>query len=164
LSLALCCDYRIAAEGTRLIPAFTDIGLAPYAGATYLLPRLIGLARATELLFEARPLHADAAERLGLVNQVVAPPMLDLSVAAVVDALAARPARALAMTKRLLRQAEALGFGDQLAAEQRAQQDLATDNPDFIEAVRASSEKRGSRFLKRPSVPIAAGRRCICAG
>jgi 2-(1,2-epoxy-1,2-dihydrophenyl)acetyl-CoA isomerase len=50
----LCCDYRIAADNVQLIQAFTNLGLVPDTGGTYLLPRLVGFARATELLFEGR--------------------------------------------------------------------------------------------------------------
>lgn len=146
LNLALCCDYRIAADNAVFIQAFSNIGLAPDTGATYLLPRLVGLARATELLFEGRSLDAVEAEALGLVNRVVALDQLDAVVDALAGRLAARPTRALGFTKRLLQQGAGRSFEAQLSAEHSAQQTLGARSPDFAEGVRAFMEKRAPHF------------------
>jgi len=81
-SLAFACDLRIAAEHASFVLAFGRIGLVPDTGATWLLPRLVGLGRASELLLLADPLPAAEALRIGLVNRVVAPDdVLDEAVA-----------------------------------------------------------------------------------
>lgn len=149
LNLALCCDYRIASENAVLIQAFTNIGLVPDTGGTFLLPRLVGFAKATELLLEGRPVEAREAEQLGLVHQVVPLEELEAAVNAVASRLAARPTRALGLTKRLLNESAANTFERQLEAEQRLQQALGADSPDFVEGVHAFLEKRQARFTGR---------------
>ena len=149
LNLALCCDYRVAADDVRLIQAFTNIGLVPDTGGTYLLPRLVGRARATELLFEGRTVEAQEAKELGLVNEVAPLAELDAAVERTAQRLAARPTRALGLTKRLLNAGATQNFEAQLAAEQRLQQTLGADSADAIEGVRAVVEKRKPRFEGR---------------
>lgn len=149
LNLALCCDYRIAADNAVLIQAFTSLGLVPDTGGTYLLPRLIGLARATELLFEGRPVDAQEAERLGLVHRVVPLEQLEGAADALADRLAARPTRALGQTKRLMHESFGNTLAAQLAAEQETQQALGDGSTDFVEGVRAFLEKRAPRFTGR---------------
>jgi len=149
LNLALCCDYRLAADSARLVQAFTNIGLVPDTGGTYWLPRLIGLGPATALLFEGRAVGAGEAAALGLVQRVVPSAGLEEAVAALAAELAARPTRALALTKRLLDQSAANSFAEQLAAEQAAQLEIGEDSPDFREGVRAFIEKRAARFVGR---------------
>jgi len=144
LNLALGCDYRVAADDVRLIQAFTSIGLVPDTGGTYLLPRFVGLACATELLFEGRTVEAKEAKELGLVNEVVPLAERDAAIERKVQRLAARPTRALALTKRLLNASAA-----QLAEEQRLQQTLAADSTDVFEGVRAVVGRREPRFEGR---------------
>jgi 2-(1,2-epoxy-1,2-dihydrophenyl)acetyl-CoA isomerase len=149
LNLALCCDYRVAAEDVRLIQAFTNIGLVPDTGGTYLLPRLVGLARATELLFEGRTVEAKEAKELGLVNEVVPLAELDAAIERKAQRLAARPTRALGLTKRLLNASAARTFEAQLSAEQRLQQALGADSADVVEGIRAVVGRREPRFEGR---------------
>jgi 2-(1,2-epoxy-1,2-dihydrophenyl)acetyl-CoA isomerase len=149
LNLALCCDYRVAADDVRLIQAFTNIGLLPDTGGTYLLPRLVGRARATELLFEGRTVDAREARELGLVNEVAPLAELDAAVERTAQRLAARPTRALGLTKRLLNVGATQTFEAQLAAEQRLQQALGADSADAIEGVRAVVGRREPRFEGR---------------
>ncbi len=149
LNLALCCDYRVAADDVRLIQAFTNIGLVPDTGGTYLLPRLVGLARATELLFDGRTVEAKEAKELGLVNEVVPRAELDAAVERRAARLAARPTRALGLTKRLLNAGAGNRFEAQLAEERRLQQELGLSSPDFVEGVRALIQKREPRFEGR---------------
>mgnify|MGYP001270399037 CR=1 FL=1 len=80
VNLALTCDFRIAADNLKFIQAFVNLGLVPDCGGTFLLTRLLGIARATELIMTGRPVTAREALELGLVNQVV--PLQDLSQAA----------------------------------------------------------------------------------
>src|SRR5262245_54377207 len=149
LNFALCWDYRIAADDVRTRPAFTHIGLVPDTGGTSLLPRLVGRSRATELLFEGRTVEAKEALEIGLVNQVVPLAELDAAVERKIERLAARPTRALGLTKRLLNAGAAQAFEAQLAAEQQLQQWLGADSPDFVEGVRAVLGKREPRFEGR---------------
>ena len=149
LNLALCCDYRVAADDVRLIQAFTNIGLVPDTGGTYLLPRLVGRARATELLFEGRTVEAKEARELGLVNDVAPLAELDAAVERTAQRLAARPTRALGLTKRLLNAGATRTFEAQLAAERQLQQALGADSADAIEGVRAVVARRVPRFEGR---------------
>ncbi len=73
LDLALGCDIRIAADTAKLNPGFAKRGILPESGGTWLLPRMVGYAKAAEIAFSGRTLTADEALELGLVNQVVPP-------------------------------------------------------------------------------------------
>jgi 2-(1,2-epoxy-1,2-dihydrophenyl)acetyl-CoA isomerase len=119
------------------------------SGGTYLLPRLVGRARATELLFEGRTVEAKEARELGLVNEVAPLADLDAAVERTAQRLAARPTRALGLAKRLLNAGATQTFEAQLAAEQRLQQTLGADSADAIEGVRAVVGRREPRFEGR---------------
>jgi len=93
----------VAAEGSVLSMPFVALGLVPEAGSSLLLPRLAGAQRAAELLLLGAPLDAQRAERLGLVNRVVAEAELAAEARALALRLAQQPAGALRATKRLLR-------------------------------------------------------------
>lgn len=100
LDLACMCDLRIAARGAKLGSTFVRVGLVPGDGGVYFLTRVVGFARALELVMSGRVLDADAALALGLVNDVVAPEELMSAAMARAQALAALPPAALQMTKR----------------------------------------------------------------
>ena len=144
MSLTLAADFRVAAESASFLLAFARIGLIPDAGATFMLPRLIGLGRAMELAMLAEQIPAAEALRIGLVNRVV--PDADLSTAA--HALAERLARgpfSLGLIKRALNQ----GVVNDLAGQLRCEEDLqglAFASADFGEGVRAFAEKRPAKF------------------
>ena len=103
VTLLLHCDLVVAAEGSVLSMPFVALGLVPEAGSSLLLPRLAGAQRAAELLLLGAPLDAQRAERLGLVNRVVAEAGLAAEARALALRLAQQPAGALRATKRLLR-------------------------------------------------------------
>ncbi|HEX8939427.1 MAG TPA: enoyl-CoA hydratase-related protein, partial [Candidatus Limnocylindrales bacterium] len=105
VSLALACDIRLAAETASFTLAFARIGLVPDSGASWFLPRLVGYARAAELVFTTDPVGAAEAERIGLVNRVVPPERLLDESRALARRLAAMPPRALAYAKRELERA-----------------------------------------------------------
>lgn len=100
--LALACDLVVAAEGVRFIEVFVRRGLVPDGGGAYLLPRIVGLQKAKELLFFGDDLSAAEAHALGLVNKVVPADQLDAAVEEWVDRLAVAPTRAIALTKALV--------------------------------------------------------------
>ena len=116
-SLALACDIRIAAEGASFLLAFGRVGLVPDSGATWLLARLIGGAKAAELALLGEAMSAADAERFGLVARVVPVEHVVAEAQAVAARLAAGAPRALALTKHALDRAWTSTFADQLDSE-----------------------------------------------
>jgi 2-(1,2-epoxy-1,2-dihydrophenyl)acetyl-CoA isomerase len=147
-NLAFGCDLVIAADTARFSEIFVQRGVSIDFGGSWILPRRIGLHRAKELTFLAEVIDAAEAERIGLVNRVVAAAQLDDAVAAVTDRLLQMAPVALAQTKRLLDQSATRSLAEALDAEAAAQVvNLATD--DAVEAVRAFREKRPPNFTGR---------------
>jgi 2-(1,2-epoxy-1,2-dihydrophenyl)acetyl-CoA isomerase len=144
-SLALAADIVIAGRSAYFLQAFINIGLIPDAGATWLLPRLAGRARAMEMMMLGERIPAERAERWGLINRVVD----DQDLAAEADALATRlaqgPTVAYGLLRRLARNAEQHDLTEALAAERVAQRD-AGRTEDFKGAVVAFLQKRQPRF------------------
>lgn len=144
-SLALACDLRIAATSARFVLAFGRIGLVPDSGATWLLPRIVGSARAAELALLGTSLDAAEAERYGLVSRVVADDALPATAAEMARGLADGAPLALAATKRLLSAAWSTDLDGALAAERRAQ-GLLGSSRDHAEGLAAFRAKRPPRF------------------
>jgi 2-(1,2-epoxy-1,2-dihydrophenyl)acetyl-CoA isomerase len=147
MSLALAADFRIAAESASFLLAFARIGLIPDAGATFFLPRLVGLARAMELAMLADQIPASEALRIGLVNRVVP----DGELAGAASELAVRLARgpfSLGLIKRALNQSLVSDLGTQLQHEEDLQA-LAMASGDFAEGVTAFRDKRPAVFQGR---------------
>jgi enoyl-CoA hydratase/carnithine racemase len=148
LSLALGCDLTVAATTARLSVIFSRRGLAVDGGASWLLPRLVGLHRAKELAFFGDILSAEEAAAMGLVNRVVPDAELDGVVADWAQRLAEGPPIALSLTKRLLHHGLASTMAAALEAEATAQTtNFAT--ADTAEALRAFAERRPPRFQGR---------------
>ncbi len=145
VALALCCDLRLATPDAFFRVAFVDLGLTVDGGATWLLPRLIGSARALELCYTGRRLEAEEAERWGLVNQLVAPDELESAVGNLAGRLARGPRAALAAMKRSVAYAEGASFEDTVTFEFLLQSTLI-GAPDFNEGVAAFLEKRPPTF------------------
>ena len=147
-SLAVACDLAIAAESASFVQAFARVGLVPDAGASYLVPRLIGQARALGLALLAEPIDARTAESWGLIWKVVP----DAAFAEAIDATAARlaqlPTAAIALTKQALNASGHHSLEQQLALEAELQA-RAAETEDFQEGVRAFLEKRAARFIGR---------------
>ncbi|OCC23553.1 enoyl-CoA hydratase [Croceicoccus estronivorus] len=116
-SLVLGGDVVIAGQSAKLVSAYSKSGLTPDGGATWLLPRLVGRSRAFTILALNPVLTAEAAERIGLVSQIVKDDELDREAMAVARKLAALPSGALAVLKRQLDESAGNGFADQLALE-----------------------------------------------
>jgi len=147
-NLALCCDFVIAARGASFIQAFSKIGLVPDCGGTWLLPRLVGRARALGLAMTGDKLPAEEAQRIGLIWQCVDDTALMDSTMALAARLAAMPSRALAETRRALDAAMVMDFGDALALEAETQGELGRAH-DFAEGVAAFLARRAPRFSDR---------------
>ena len=144
-SLALACDIRIASEAASFIEVFGRVGLVPDTGSTWFLPRLVGYARAAEMVFTTNPVDAAAAERIGLVNRVVPPERLLPEARALADRLAASAPLALGLAKRALHRA--LESDLESALEYEAQlQGIAGRSADHAEGVAAFLEKRPANF------------------
>jgi 2-(1,2-epoxy-1,2-dihydrophenyl)acetyl-CoA isomerase len=143
--LALACDLVVAADGARFIEVFVCRGLVPDGGGAYLLPRLVGVARAKELLLLGDDLPADEAARMGLVTRLVPAGELDGAVDELAGRLAAGPTRALALTKwlvnRSLESDRAGAFHDEALA-----QELNMTTADANEGVAAFVERRPPDF------------------
>jgi enoyl-CoA hydratase/carnithine racemase len=147
--IALACDFRIAAEGATLAFLFTKIGLTGAdMGAAYLLPRVVGLAHATEILFLGDTIETARAQALGLFNQVVPPNRLMEESRGLAARLAAGPAAALAMTKALVNQELDIDFDAAIEAEAQGQA-TCLDSRDFKEAYAAIAARRTPKFEGR---------------
>lgn len=141
MSLALACDVRVASEGAALSLGFAGIGLMPDAGATWLLPRVVGLGRALELVLSARSVPAGEALELGLVELVVPDDHLMDRAREIASLLAAGPTVAYAMAKHAMNRSFELSLGEALELEADLQDQVARTE-DAAEGIRAFLEKR----------------------
>lgn len=146
--IAAAADLRVAAESAKIAFLFTKVGLAGAdMGAAWLLPRLVGLGRATELLMLGDFIDARRAEAIGLYNQVVPDAELEPAATALARKLAAGPTRGLAVTKRMLDAEAAMTLEAALGAEGWIQAECML-HPDYREAYEAFLEKRAANFVK----------------
>ena len=144
--IALAADIRIASDAAKIAFLFVKVGLSGAdMGAAYLLPRVVGLAKATELLYNGDFISAAEAERIGLYNQVVAPEKLDEACAEFARRLAAGPAFALAKTKEMLNRELDMNLESALECEAQAQA-ICMQHPDYREAYEAFVAKRKPKF------------------
>jgi enoyl-CoA hydratase/carnithine racemase len=141
LQLALACDLRIAARGTKLALPEHKYGILPDLGGTYWLPRIVGPAKAKELIFTAETIDAEEAYRIGLLNRLVDDADLESAATELAERIASQPPIAVRRTKRAVDQAyhQSLGEGLREAAVGQAE---CIRSADFLEAVSASLEKR----------------------
>jgi enoyl-CoA hydratase/carnithine racemase len=146
LCFALACDLRIAASGTKLGLTFVRVGLHPGMGATHMLPRLVGHARAAELLLTGRVFDADEGLRLGLLSEVTAADALHARARELGDTIAANAPIAVAQLKDSLRQDRTL---EQALDREAACQALDYATEDMKEAVAAFRNKRKPTFTGR---------------
>ncbi|NNJ11344.1 2-(1,2-epoxy-1,2-dihydrophenyl)acetyl-CoA isomerase [Chloroflexales bacterium ZM16-3] len=141
MSLALACDFRVAAMSARFSAAFVNIGLIPDCGMIYFLPRLIGQARALELCLTGGQIDAVTAKEWGLVNAVAADEEFTDAVRQYAESLANRPALTVSLIKRALEMSQDSDLAHVLEYEAEAQV-VAGAHPDFVEGVAAFREKR----------------------
>ncbi|MGQ0465617.1 MAG: enoyl-CoA hydratase-related protein [Sporichthyaceae bacterium] len=145
LSLALAADLRVAGAGATFTTAFTAIGLTPDTGLSWYLPRLVGRAKAAELLMLSPTLNAEQALALGLVNSVVPDEELEAAATKTAARLAAGPTKAYAAVRRLLRFSDEHDLAASLNAE-HAEIVAAGGTVDHGEALAAFLEKRKPQF------------------
>lgn len=143
--IAVACDVRIASEKARFGEVWINLGCVPALGGMFLLPRIVGLAKATELVMTGDIIDAAEALRIGLVNSVVAPAALAGAAGELALRLASGPARALAAAKVALNRGLDSNFWAELEATLE-QQIMCFGTRDFAEGVRALVEKRPPRF------------------
>lgn len=147
-SLALACDFVIAAESAYFLQAFVNIGLIPDGGSTWLLPRLVGRARASEMMMLGERIPAGKAESWGLIYRAVADERLADEARALAVRLAGMPTLSLGLIRKGIGTSVDSSFADVLAMERRHQRD-AGRSADFAEGVQAFLAKRPARFEGR---------------
>jgi enoyl-CoA hydratase/carnithine racemase len=144
--IALACDFRIASETAKFGFIFPKVGLSGAdMGSAYLLPRVVGLAKASELLFLGDIVTAEEAARIGLVNKVVPKDACVAEAQKLATRLASGPAFAHSMTKQMLESESTMGLAEAIEAEAQAQA-ICMMHPDFRAAFDAWTEKRPIRF------------------
>jgi enoyl-CoA hydratase/carnithine racemase len=144
--IAAACDLRVASETAKIAFLFVRVGLSGAdMGASWLLPRLVGLGRATELLMTGEFIDARRAHEIGLYQRLVAPEKTLAEALVLAEALARGPSPALAVTKRALDAEATLGFEQALEYEADAQAELM-EHPNFREAYEAFRAKREAKF------------------
>ena len=148
MSLALACDYRIAAESVTLTEVFINVGLVPDSGSAFYLPRLIGYAKAFELCITGDKLTAIQAKELNLVNKVVSNANLKTITESIANSFASKPTAAIGMIKSMMKMSFNSSLDDILEMESEYQQ-LAGNTEDFKEGVASFLEKRKPKFKGR---------------
>jgi 2-(1,2-epoxy-1,2-dihydrophenyl)acetyl-CoA isomerase len=147
-NIALACDIVIAARSAKFIQAFAKLGLVPDAGGTWILPRLVGTARARALALLAEPVPAEQAEAWGMIWKAVDDAGLMAEAHRLAAHFATQPTAGLALIKQALDASEANSLDRQLDLE-RDLQGQAGRTPDYTEGVTAFFEKRPPRFVGR---------------
>ena len=144
-NLALACDMAYAADNAKFIQSFVNVGLSPDCGGFYYLAKAVGMAKAKELMLTARPVGAQEAEHLNLVNGVFAQEELEAATMKLAAKLAEAAPLAVAMTKKAVNDYSA-SLEETLTFESLASSSLL-GTVDFKEGVTAFAEKRAPRFL-----------------
>jgi enoyl-CoA hydratase/carnithine racemase len=144
--IATACDLRVAAESAKIAYLFTRVGLSGAdMGAAWMLPRIVGLAKASELLMTGDFISAEEAHRIGLYNRVVSDGTSVEEATALAEKLARGPSFALEITKDSLNREASMDLVGALASEAQIQAALML-HPDFREAYDAFVEKRDANF------------------
>ncbi len=146
--LACMCDLRIASQSARFAESFVKVGLVPGDGGAWLLPRVVGFAKACEMALIGDPIDADEALACGLVSRVVPDDALMSEAQRLARRIAANPPHVVRMTKRLLREASSAGLATVLETS-AAMQALAHATADHREAVEALLGRRPPNFHGR---------------
>lgn len=144
-SLALACDIVLAARSASFIQAFCKIGVIPDSGSTWILPRLVGMARAKGLALLGDKLPAEQAEQWGLIWQCIDDDKLREQSLALAKQVATQPTKGLSLIKRALKASTANSLDEQLELE-KAFMRIAGRTEDYREGVAAFMEKRPANF------------------
>jgi enoyl-CoA hydratase/carnithine racemase len=155
--LVLACDLVVAAENARFGLPEPRLGLAPGGGGTQRLPRIVGLARAFEVLLAGRVLTGQEAYEWGIANRVVPKDDLDAAAEELARAMLELAPDALATIKRIARNGLSLPLAEALTLEQDETAQLIT-TPDALEGIAAFVQKRGARFPGRDGITAGADR------
>ena len=147
-NVAFACDIVIAARSAKFIQAFAKLGLVPDAGGTWILPRLVGIARARALALLAEPVPAEQAEAWGMIWKTVDDVGLMSEAHRLAAYFATQPTAGLALIKQALDASETNSLDQQLDLE-RDLQGQAGRMPDYLEGVTAFLDKRAPRFVGR---------------
>lgn len=146
MSLALACDIRVGSENTRFKTVFIERALAPDAGMTYFLPRIVGTGNALDMILTSRTVGADEALRMGLLQRLVPHDSLVAEAQALASQIAAFPPLAAMMSKRSVQRSLDHGIDDQLRYEIRAIEIGRRAANDAKESASAFVEKRAPRY------------------
>jgi 2-(1,2-epoxy-1,2-dihydrophenyl)acetyl-CoA isomerase len=147
-NLAFACDIVFAASSANFIQSFAKIGVIPDSGGTFILPRIVGLHRATVMTMLAEKMSAQQARDWGLVYMVTEPEALLETATGVARQLATQPTRALGLIKRGFNKSLGIDLASQLDFEEEIQRE-AGKTEDYAEGVRAFLEKRAPVFKGR---------------
>ena len=148
VSVALACDIAVAARSAKFIQSFSAIGLIPDSGGSWILPRLVGQARALGLALTGEPLPAEKAAEWGLIWKCVDDDQLDAEVDALAAKLASLPPLGLAAIKSIIRSTWDRSLEEELIVERNEMRRLGYSE-DYREGVAAFLEKRPAKFVGR---------------
>jgi 2-(1,2-epoxy-1,2-dihydrophenyl)acetyl-CoA isomerase len=148
-NIALSCDIVLAAKSAQFLQAFARIGLIPDAGGTFVLPRLVGEARARALMMLAEPISAERAEAIGMIYRAIDDQDLMGEAHTIAERLAAGPTHALGLMKRALAASPTNTLDAQLDLERDLQREAGRSD-DYLEGVRAFLDKRPVNFQRKP--------------
>jgi 2-(1,2-epoxy-1,2-dihydrophenyl)acetyl-CoA isomerase len=148
LDLACMCDVRIAAQGARFGSPFVRLGLVPGDGGAYFLARIVGFAKALELMLTGRLITAEEAERMGLVNEVVADELVVAAALSKAEAIAENAPLAVQLTKAAAYRSWNASLEEALELAS-TYQSIAQTSEDHLEGIAAALEKRPPKFRGR---------------
>ncbi|QAY95503.1 2-(1,2-epoxy-1,2-dihydrophenyl)acetyl-CoA isomerase [Methylovirgula ligni] len=148
VNIALACDIVVARKSAQFIQSFANIGLLPDSAGTWILPRLIGPARATALMMTGDPLNAAQAADWGMIWQAIDDEAFEEHVESLVRRLAVAPTRAMVAIKNAIKASSTASLADQLDRERDLQRMLGRTE-DYREGVSAFKEKRKPNFVGR---------------